>query len=75
MKYELTIDKVRTVEFYLDSRVIRVHTLLPSLSGYSHERAAASRMAAGLGFEPRLMDSESTCLPLADPAIVSSKPD
>ena len=25
--------------------------------------------AAGLGFEPRLMDSESICLPLADPAI------
>ncbi len=27
------------------------------------------QFAAGLGFEPRLMDSESTCLPLADPAI------
>src|SRR3989344_8623217 len=26
-------------------------------------------LAAGLGFEPRLMDSESTFLPLEDPAI------
>ena len=26
--------------------------------------------AAGLGLEPRLPDSESGCLPLADPAIV-----
>ena len=27
------------------------------------------KVAAGLGFEPRLMDSESTGLPLADPAM------
>ena len=75
--------------FFLKDKQIIVNWEKPfaSLRAWAGARATTpktgeeSQSVVGLGIEPRLMDSESTCLPLADPTIrhhyisrVSSEP-